>query len=92
MSKKKTATKDVPKDPMGNPYCPYCKKPTKRSSGVVSVTAMYFVPTYDKKGQNINPDRNTRTSIWRCLECGGDYIYKTNGEWEEIIADGSDEL
>ncbi len=57
----------------GIPECPYCKKPTKRQIGSTSGTLMYFPPTYDEKGRNINPDRNTNTTDYTCLNCGKKY-------------------
>jgi hypothetical protein len=57
----------------GIPLCPYCKKPTKRTGGCESITAMYFPPVYDENGNNTNPDRNIRTSNWKCFECENEY-------------------
>lgn len=60
------------------PQCPYCKKPTVRTSGMTTVTAAYYQPRYDEKGNNINPDRNKRTSNWHCEGCGNDYATAGN--------------
>lgn len=60
-------------DTGGIPQCPYCEKPTKRTGGAGSVTCMYFPPIYDENGHNTNPDRNTTTSYWECLECKKNY-------------------
>lgn len=61
------------------PQCPYCKKPTKRTEyGWSFRTLMYFPPTYDEHGVNVNPDRNIRTSGYQCLECGHVYYIKGN--------------
>lgn len=60
------------------PQCPYCKKPTVRTGGMSTVTAMYFQPRYDEKGNNINPDRNISTSNWNCEGCGKNYQTKGN--------------
>jgi len=57
----------------GIPQCPYCKKPTRRSGGMTSITAAYYQPIYDENGNNTNPDRNTITSSWECLECNKNY-------------------
>jgi len=62
----------------GIPICPYCKKPTRRTVGSSSETLMYFCPIYDKEGNNTNPDRNTLTTNWQCLECGKSYQTKGN--------------
>lgn len=62
------------------PQCPYCKKPTKRSdrnSENISTMA-YFKPTYNKNGVNTNPDRNTQTSSYQCLECNKGYKIQGN--------------
>lgn len=55
------------------PQCPHCKKPTKRTGGMSSVTCAYYAPIYDEQGNNTNPDRNTITSSYNCYECGKDY-------------------
>lgn len=60
------------------PQCPYCEKPTTRSGGSGSVTAMYFEPRYDENGVNVNPDRNTITSSWHCQGCNGGYATHGN--------------
>ncbi len=57
----------------GIPQCPHCQKPTRRTGGTGSITAAYYKPVYDENGHNTNPDRNTRTSHWQCLECMGTY-------------------
>ncbi len=59
------------------PQCPYCEKPTKRTGGVGTVTAVYYPPMYDENGVNTNPDRNTITSSWVCQEC--EKGYSTSG-------------
>lgn len=63
----------------GIPQCPHCNKPTKRTGGMTTVTAMYFPPIYDKNGINTNPDKNRRTSFWTCQECNKDY--RTSGNY-----------
>lgn len=60
------------------PQCPNCKRPTKRTGGGGTVTAMYYQPVYDENGVNTNPDRNTRTSMWECLDCNKRYVTKGN--------------
>ena len=80
-----SAITDIQKDVSGLPLCPYCKKPTKRTSSGGSVTMLYFQPIYDENGVNTNPDRNWRSETWHCLECERDYGYGTNGEDENII-------
>ncbi len=61
------------------PQCPNCKEPTVRTeSGMNTVTAMYFAPRYDEKGNNVNPDRNIRTSNYHCSKCGKDYSVAGN--------------
>lgn len=64
----------------GVPQCPHCKKPTERSgSSGGFVTAAYYRPHYDKNGKNINPDRNTSTSKYTCLDCGTPYTVASRG-------------
>jgi hypothetical protein len=65
-------------DTNGIPQCPHCNKPTKRTAGMSMTTAAYFPPVYDENGVNTNPDRNTITSFWHCLECDKDYAVKGN--------------
>ena len=60
------------------PQCPHCDKPTKRTEGMSMSTSMYYPPTYDEKGVNINPDRNTITTEYVCQECNRGYIIRGN--------------
>jgi len=60
------------------PQCPHCEKPTKRTGGIGGVTLVYYPPVYDENGENINPDRNTRTSQYHCHECDKDYVVAGN--------------
>lgn len=39
------------------------------TNGGVMSTLAYYIPTYDKNGVNINPDRNTTTFIVECIVC-----------------------
>lgn len=68
-------------DTNGIPQCPYCKKPTKRTGGASSITCAYYQPIYDENGNNTNPDRNTTTSSWECLECKK--AYSTAGNYTD---------
>jgi len=64
------------------PQCPNCKKPTIRTeSGMKTVTAVYYIPRYDENGNNINPDRNKRTSNWHCESCCK--AYKISGNYTD---------
>ena len=61
------------------PQCPKCNKPTKRSPvGGSTTTCMYFTPVYNEEGINTNPDRNTTTSSYQCLECRDVFTTKGN--------------
>lgn len=60
------------------PQCPHCEKPTKRTGGTTSSTCMYFPPTYDENGVNINPDRNMSTIQMYCLECTNSFSISGN--------------
>lgn len=62
----------------GIPQCPYCQKPTKRTQGMSTRTAMYFAPIYDENGYNTNPDRNNTMTDWQCLECMKKYTTSGN--------------
>ena len=59
------------------PYCPYCKKPTKRRDLGESSTLVEFIPYYDEEGNNTNPDRNTIEKTYECCECNK--IYEVEG-------------
>ena len=62
----------------GIPICPNCKIPTIRTQGMSMVTSMYFPPTFNEKGENINPDRNVTTSEWYCNNCKKRYSTSGN--------------
>lgn len=60
------------------PQCPICRKPTERKQGMKSRTCMYYPPIYDKLGNNTNPDLNTETAFYTCLDCDTEYSVKGN--------------
>jgi len=62
------------------PICPNCKVPTKRTGGTMTMTTMYFPPTYDENGVNTNPDRNNTTTGWQCEMCAQNYHIRGNSE------------
>lgn len=62
----------------GVPRCPHCKKPTRRTGGSGETTLAYYAPIYDENGKNTNPNRNTSTNNWQCLDCGKAYITTGN--------------
>lgn len=41
-----------------------------QQGGLMITTAMYFPVTYNKAGDNINPDGNTTSYQTECLSCG----------------------
>lgn len=45
-----------------------------RTAGMSISTCTYFGPIYNKKGENINPDRNTTTFNYTCTECKNLFI------------------
>ena len=51
-----------------NPECPREDCAFSYSGGASTLVA--YIPIYDKNGVNINPDRNTTTSIFECITCG----------------------
>ena len=63
----------------GIPICPFCQKPTKRTGGGGTSTLVYYPPQYNEAGVNTNPDRNTCTYHWQCLECSKPF--KTSGNY-----------
>lgn len=62
----------------GIPICPYCKKSTKRRKEQETTTLIYFSPIYNKKGININKDKNIYRDVWICLNCKGVYVVRGN--------------
>jgi len=51
------------------PQCPRCEKPTVRTQGMMTSTAMYYPPVYDENGNNTNPDRNSTNTSYTCKGC-----------------------
>ena len=41
-------------------------------------TAVYYPPIYEN-GVNVNPDRNTTTTVCACLNCNEIFSYQTRG-------------
>lgn len=54
--------------------CPHCGGKYFKI-GASMRTCVYYPPII-KDGVNINPDRNTTTTEYHCLECGKDWIEK----------------
>jgi DNA-directed RNA polymerase subunit RPC12/RpoP len=55
----------------GGIKCPHCGASHYMESGGMS-TCVYYPPIW-KDGVNINPDRNTTTTYYKCLECGKEF-------------------
>jgi hypothetical protein len=50
---------------------PDCKEDCRfRECGPAMTTAAYYPPTYDKYGNNLNPDGNITTQQIACTVCG----------------------
>jgi len=60
------------------PQCPHCEKPTTRIPKDSYTTCMYYPPVYDENGNNTNPDRNTTTTDYSCLDCQNEYTVSRN--------------
>jgi len=58
-----------------NPECP--RQDCRFSYGGGSSTLAYYIPIYDKNGNNINPDKNTTTFNVNCLTCGKMWVGKS---------------
>ena len=68
--------------------CPNkCSNQRVTPDGISTITAVYFPPIYNEVGVNINPDRNTMVSYWKCLFCGCRWVDK-NGKIK-ILEKGS---
>lgn len=55
-------------------------------------TLVYYVPIYNKHGENINPDMNTKSGSGLCNKCKRQWIYKTvrnETTVTEVTRDGS---
>ena len=51
-----------------------------RTVGHSTSTCMYFPPTYNEQGENINPDRNTTSTSYHCQNCDNSYTVVGNYE------------
>lgn len=81
MKNKKTMAKRIKviTETNGIPVCPHCDKPTRRTEdGPSMTTCVYYPPIYDENGVNTNPDRNTTTRGYKCLECNESYTTSGN--------------
>ena len=56
-----------------NVRCPHCGESYYKEL-YSTRTSVYYHPIY-KDGININPDRNTTTTNYYCLNCGKDFSY-----------------
>lgn len=56
-----------------------CETPDKCRirPGMSMTTLAYYHPIYDGFGRNINPGRNTTTTLMKCHMCGKEWIEKT---------------
>jgi len=72
---------------MKTTLCPNCQIETVRVEKGSTTTLGYFPPKYNEEGININPDRNTITKFYKCLNCNLPYKFKGNNtdgfEYEE---------
>lgn len=55
--------------------CPDCKKPTKRQFISCGTTLVCYIPIFDEEGVNINPDKNKKIFIYKCLDCNKEYTF-----------------
>lgn len=53
--------------------CPHCSE-SYYIENYSECTAVYYPPIY-KDGVNINPDRNTTTTHYTCMNCGKKFSY-----------------
>jgi len=63
--------------------CPSCGE-SYFMEGISTTTAVYYPPIW-KDGVNVNPDRNTTTTQYKCLNCGNVFYISHNGNEEEEI-------
>jgi len=68
-----TLTKDCPRED--------CRLQYRGSS----TTLLGWLPTYDKKGNQIGRDPNTTTSSYNCLTCGVSWRVKSREDNEDVI-------
>ena len=48
-----------------------------QEEGWSSTTCMYFIPVYDKHGNNLNPDGNITSGTLKCTVCDKRWSYST---------------
>lgn len=61
-----------------NINCPNCKVPTQKMELSSLKTSVYYPAVYDENGKNTNPDRNTVTTQYKCLNCQNTFKVKGN--------------
>lgn len=64
------------KELFANPN-PGCEGECRFQYGPSMTTAMYFPPTYDKHGNNLNPDGNITSAEVVCYTCGKKWFSRT---------------
>lgn len=48
-----------------------------QEEGWSATTCMYFIPVYDKHGNNLNPDGNITSGTLKCTVCDKRWSYST---------------
>ena len=56
---------------------PKCNKDCRFLTGPSTTTAVYYPPTFDKNGNNLNPDGNITTTPVVCTVCGTSWTATT---------------
>lgn len=58
------------------PEIKQCEGQCRMQFGSAFTTAMYYTPTFDKYGNNVNPDGNITRGTCSCLTCGTKWSYE----------------
>ena len=56
---------------------PGCEKECIFRVGMITTTAMYYAPIYDKHGNNLNPDGNIKSGTVTCSTCDRQWVSST---------------
>ena len=56
---------------------PSCDKDCRFHHGIAMTTDMYYPPSYDKHGNNLNPDGNITSGEISCSTCNKNWKYIT---------------
>ena len=62
--------------------CPHCESDGIKQQGMSMTTLVNYLPMICKAGFNINLNRNSSTTSYKCMDCGEEFTIKTNPEFK----------